>query len=971
MNPLSSYNLTRSQLLQVDRLADDLENAFRSDPSFDAERFFQSVSDPTVSEALRSEFQKLQQQQPTLVSASATGGILPPGRACEVRSFEPGMMIDHFELIALVGQGATAVVWKAKNLRLNRFVALKFPSVYSESIAQRLERESQAVARLSHPNIATIYESRNHGRGAYLVSEFITGQSLQTLIESNQLTVDAAIELLISVSEAIAYSHSMKVIHRDLKPQNILIREDGVPIVVDFGLARVLLTEVAVLTHEGDFVGTPGYMAPEQAEGSPDLDERIDVYALGVLMFQMLTGQLPFRGTLQTVIHKILNEPAEPPSKLSTKVDRDLDTICLRCLNKDPDRRFRSAKDLALELRRYQNGESIQSRPISSMEKIVRWSRKKPIEAGLSGLLLVSLLLLVAGATSFAFSMQAMHKQEYQLRLQAEASEQFAKKQREIAVAEAIETRHTVDFLKTVFQDAAPVMWVLKGDGVGSGKPPTLKEIFENAAVGLKERFDGNLQTKANLLETLGDSSRASGYFELARSLLTQARQIRDRERADHPDNAMIELEALANQVMFAKLDQDEGHYELATQAYQKCCDELAGFSGRLEGRNRERWVDLEIETRFHFGRLLLTLQNNEDARTQFLWIVNRSPNAESSNRFLVQASKVGLEYCDARPGEILETAPVTNFFQDNSWAQKIVQGYATQLAFQAMQDWDSAATQYQTLLSLIRERLPETNQWFLLALGDCAGIQLKAGYYEQACENAQRAIEIGEKISPGHPKLLEAKLTLGKELIRAQHYQAGVEYLRSVDQYYAQKGVPEEVKLDLLVELAEGLIQSNQYVEAGAYVERILKKWTGWANEVDSWNRYLEFRAFASSDPERSQAARQEALRLAELIQKPPANGIWCSRVAQVFRGHGKLAQAERFARQAVKFDQARFFDHHPRVANRRMLLGAILMDRGQTKEAILEFEKVLKSRTQFLSADNRLVQEAQSALATARAVQ
>ncbi|MEL7496121.1 MAG: serine/threonine-protein kinase [Planctomycetota bacterium] len=979
MNPTKPISLTRSQLLRVDQLADQLESSLQSDPVFDAENFLAEVDDPQVALVLRDEYRRLQQRRPTFVSASSTLESRPIGRSCAVAGFEPGMVIDDFELLALVGRGSTSVVWKARNRRLNRDVALKFPTVFSNSIASRIERESQAVARLSHPNIATIYESRNHGSGSYLVTEYIEGASLQCLIETRELSIDESVSLLIQVTEAIAYSHSMKVIHRDLKPQNILIREDGSPVVVDFGLARVLLTELAVLTQEGDFIGTPGYMSPEQAAGHSDVDERIDVYALGVLMFQLLTQQLPFTGNVQSVVHQIIHEPPPLPSAHNPHVGVDLDTICHRCMSKDPQDRFQSATELALELRRFQNGESIRSRRASRIEKLVRWSLKKPIEAALSLSLLLCLLALAIGATNYAVSMRTMRDKEYDLRLKAEQSELAAQqlkleveaaleeseRQKEFASDQAFENKAAVDFLKSVFQDTAPIMWVLKGDGIGSGKPPTLKQIFENAADGLEHGFAGSDQTKANLLDTLGDSCRAGGYLELARRLLEQSKEIRDNALEQRPNDPNAKLDSLDNQLMFAKLDHDLGDYQLARRAYEDCLQTMDGIKTDVE-TGEERLFDVETRTRFHYGRLLLTLQHKELARSQFQTVIELNRRARQKS-FVVRASEVGLEFCDADPQHIPATKPIEEFFQKDSWAQEVVEGFAIQTAYRTAGDWGQAAKKYEGLLVLLRERLPIDNRWYLMALGDSAGVQLKAGHYEQACKNAESAIAAGEKISPGHPQLLAAKLTLGKELIRAQRIQDGVNYLKSVDDFLVESQRGSEVQIDLLMELSEGLIELDRHDAAATYVERLKNRTQGWSSEMVAWLRYLEFQTFEFSDPNRAQRAKQEALVLAREMKEPPENGIWCSRMARILQSDQLLEHAEQMARAGVDFDSRRFFSMHPRVANRRMLLGEILMKRGNVSEAKKAFEVALASRKIYLSPDNHLVHQARVALETA----
>ena len=978
MNPISSAQLTRSQLLRLDKLADQLESSFREDPEFLIEDFLTSVEDQQVAEALRAELLRMKQCHPTMVTASTTGDSQPMGRACEVSCFEPGMVIDDFELTQLVGRGATSVVWKARNLRLGRNVALKFPTVFSTTIANRLERESHAVARLSHPNIAMIYENRNHGSGAYLVTEFVEGTSLQQLIDSRQLEIAQAVTLMIQIAEAIAYSHSMQVIHRDLKPQNILIRENGIPVVVDFGLARVLISELSVLTHEGDFVGTPGYMSPEQATGHVDLDHRTDVYSLGALLFQMLTGELPFTGNVQTVIHQILHKTPDSPSKINGEIDTDLDTICLRCMSKNPDDRFSSATELALELRRYQNGDSIHSRRESTLEKVIRWSNKRPLEACLSGLLLLCTLFLVGGTVAYALKMQQMRDQEYELRVQAEDSEleatrlrrqveqalQESNRQKSIALAKAVENRENVNLLKSIFQDTSPIHWILKSEGTQAGKPPTLKQVFENAAEGLDSNYVGNDRTKANLLETLGDSCRASGLLELARDMLEQARKIRISLPDDDLDPCRVDL--IVNQLLFAKLYHDQGDFESALAEYDECCRSIEKVL--QDGDCPESLRHAEIEVRFHRGRLFLNLKRNFEAKAEFRRVLDVAKSTQHGNAFLIRASEVGLEFCDAHSLEIPKTEKLADYFQHDSWARKVVDGFGTLTMYRATSQWEKAAKMYPQQLEHLRERLPDDNRWYLLAVGDCAGVHLKAGHYEQAHKYAEFAVKKGEQISPGHPKLLDAKLALGKELVRAGRFEDGYQYLKSVDKYLCEKGCEHEVKTDLLTEITYCALELNRPGEAAKYVKRLSKRSRYWPAVMKAWLCYLESRTSQEIDSDQSAKSMRNAVRLAESLDDPPKNGIWCSRMATIFRAQGDLSQAETMARAGVYYDSQKFFPSHPRVANRQIMLGEILLARGKHREAQDSFSLALESRKSFFSESNPLIAQAESALDKAK---
>jgi tRNA A-37 threonylcarbamoyl transferase component Bud32 len=314
----------------------------------------------------------------------------PEGTAPEVpRSFR------DYEILDEIARGGMGVVYKARQVSLNREVALKMilaGQLASERDVARFRAEAEAVAALDHPNILPIYEVGEHTGRHFFAMKLIAGGSLDDRIKASRQTPRDAAQLMATVARAVHFAHQRGLLHRDLKPSNILLDEAGVPYVVDFGLAKKIEGDSA-LTQSGAIVGTPSYMAPEQAASQKALTAAVDIYALGAILYTLLTGRPPFRGDnlLETLRRVVEQEPVRP-RLFDPQVPRDLETICLKCLTKEADRRYRSAEALAEDLERFGRGEPVVARPVGRVARLIKWARRRPAVAGL----LASVLLLIA-----------------------------------------------------------------------------------------------------------------------------------------------------------------------------------------------------------------------------------------------------------------------------------------------------------------------------------------------------------------------------------------------------------------------------------------------------------------------------------------------------------------------------------------------------------------------------------------------
>jgi WD40 repeat protein len=318
-----------------------------------------------------------------------------------------------YELLSEIARGGMGVVYRARQQSLNRLVALKMilaGQLASAVDVERFQQEAEHAANLDHPHIVPIYEIGIHEGRNYFSMRLVEGSNLRAELPALRGDLPKAINLFVDVCRAVHHAHQRGVLHRDLKPGNILIDRDGAPHVTDFGLARKVEGDGG-LTQSGAIVGTPSYMAPEQARGEKQLSTAVDVYSLGAVLYELLTGKPPFKAAtpMETLVQLLSREP-ERPSLSFPAVDRDLETIALKCLERDPSRRYDSAAALADDLDRWRRGEPILARRIGRGERAVRWCKRNPAVAGLAAA--ATLALAVGTIVSSFFAVRAEREAE-------------------------------------------------------------------------------------------------------------------------------------------------------------------------------------------------------------------------------------------------------------------------------------------------------------------------------------------------------------------------------------------------------------------------------------------------------------------------------------------------------------------------------------------------------------------------------
>jgi TolB-like protein/Flp pilus assembly protein TadD/predicted Ser/Thr protein kinase len=329
---------------------------------------------------------------------SAPNASPPPDNKTSTRAAELLGELGDYELLEEIGRGGQGVVFRARQKSLNRTVAVKVISLgqwASKTHLKRFRLEAEAAARLEHPGIVPIHEVGERDGSCYFSMKFIEGGQLDEVVKQTPMPIRQAVELIAKVARTVHYAHEHGILHRDIKPGNILLDTKGEPHLTDFGLARLVESESSV-THTLEVLGTPSYMAPEQAVGNNTaVSSATDVYGLGAVLYQLLTGHPPFAGgTTYETIKLLLDTEPRQPRLLNPKIDRDLSTICLKCLDKDPQRRYTSALALAEDLERWLKHEPIQARHTGVFARGKKWVRRNPTSA----LLAACLIALVAAA---------------------------------------------------------------------------------------------------------------------------------------------------------------------------------------------------------------------------------------------------------------------------------------------------------------------------------------------------------------------------------------------------------------------------------------------------------------------------------------------------------------------------------------------------------------------------------------------
>jgi tetratricopeptide (TPR) repeat protein len=715
--------------------------------------------------------------------------------------------VPGYETLVLLGRGGMGVVYKARQIRLDRIVAVKMilaGAYATEEHHERFRTEAEAIARLQHPNIVQVYEVGEHDGLPFFSLEYCDGGSLSKKLQGTPLPPREAAGLVQALAQAVQAAHDKGILRRDLKPANVLLTEDGTPKITDFGLARKL--DDAARTATGAVLGTPSYMAPEQAGGKvKTVAKTVDIYGLGAILYECLTGRPPFNAatpveTLQLVLE---HDPASVIS-LNARVPRDLETICLKCLHKEPGKRYATAADLAEDLRRFQAGEPILARRVGSLERTWRWCRRNPalaLSTAACLLLLVGLLAVMLGsllgmtslylsaeehrqqaekdreqaraqeATAIAergradkalVEAQAEHKRADQERNLAEAAAEDARRRKKEAEDQAQRAQQVTSYLVGLFEASDPLglNGFIGGLVSKPGEGLTAKELLERGAKRITAKEELAPRVRADILDTLGNVHRSQGQHAEAEALLQLAYKLRQDAKAP-PGEIAASLHSLA------WLRHEQGQYPQAVKMYRQA----------LELRLAEAEADPAAlaNTEFNLGWVLTEMEMYDEAERLFKSVIARrlkhfGPDHRETAMGRMALASLYLDSDRATMAYPLTTSAIATFKklgEDKNIVDAMIRFHEGVIAFLMLHNNAAAEKKLEETLELVRKALGPRHMYVILPLAQLAIIAEDSKKYPQAEAWYSEAYDLArERVGLAHPKIL----VMASGLARLKH---------------------------------------------------------------------------------------------------------------------------------------------------------------------------------------------------------
>lgn len=945
--------------------------------------------------------------------------LLPgPGTSPAVQEAPSGTKIRYvgdYELLEEIARGGMGVVYKARQLSLERIVALKMiraGALASDEQMLRFQTEAAAAASLDHPHIVPIYEIGTHDDLHYFSMKLIDGPSLAQRLAAGPAEPRDAARLLATVARAVHHAHQRGVLHRDLKPANVLLDVDGQPHVTDFGLAKRSTPDGQALTQSHVILGTASYLSPEQASGQVKvLTTATDVYGLGAILYEALTGQPPFRGeTLLDTLRRVQEEEPPPPRKLVPGTDPDLETICLRCLEKDIARRYGSAEELAEDLDRWLAGEPILARPAGRLERLTKWARRRPAVAGLAAALLA--LVVVGVPASIWQAVRATHAegralaerdQKEEARREAEAS---AEKARAAATTEASmrqQAEVVASFLESMFQD-------LDAKRATTDLRSLLLARLDLMAADLEKDHASDPLLRARLRTalghtqlSLGEAGKAVALFELALAERRQHLPPNHHDTLASMNNLALAYQA-AGRVNDAVPLFEEAHRKMKTIIGPDHPETLSvmdnlGKAYQAAGRLEEAVALLKkaMEGRkAHFGaehpRTLTGMNNLANAYyaagqhdqalelyEETLRLMRKADGPEHPDLITVM-SNLSAAYQSA--GQTENAVKMAELAVENR--KKVlgpdhpgtfisINNLAT--AYQAAGQLNKAVTLLEEVLLSSKARLPPDHPDLLNAMNNLALAYHEAGKRAKALPLLEEAFEkIKAKFGPDHPNTLNCTIGLASAYRDAGRLREALPMLeQGLEKEKIILGPDHPSTLSTMNNLGLAYLDVGRPDQAEKVFNEAMTKSAAKLGDDHpttlSARKGLAQAFHAANQPGRALALFEQVLTQTKAKLGPNHPHTLCSMndLGAAYREAGRLDQARPLLEEAVKKDQIVLGPNHPDTLASVMNLGWVYLLGREADKARALFEETLSKARVGCGPEHSITRVAMTGLAMA----
>ncbi|MEQ1904778.1 MAG: serine/threonine-protein kinase [Pirellulaceae bacterium] len=964
---LGDFSLVR---LEIEEICDKFEARLRKNQPLPIEEFAnnarEELRNQLVRELLRVEWDvRREKGSKPEWNEYANRGLLPDEElAAEFSNWTTGQNESargpqRFELLEKLGSGSFGIVWKAFDRKLQRLVALKLahPSIVSDGA--RFLREAITAGRLSHGNIVRILDAGEdeEANSLFIVREYVDGHSLDQVLRDRPMPPREAAEIALAMSRALTHSHSMGCIHRDIKPQNIILARDGRPMLVDFGLAKVD-TGGATATLSGTIVGTPAFMSPEQASGDiHQVDERSDLYSLGAVLYTLLSRVPPFQGAVNEVLVRIATTDPLNPHRQVDGLPVDLVAICMKCLEKKPAARYASAANLSDDLVRHLAGQPVSANPIGPIARAARWIRRNPGVSAMMSTIMALLAIVASGSLMFAISTDQALKQETNLRREADLAKLAARKAADDARKDAQFSQEITAFMQDLISTVDPAVLAYTGTPLVGDPGIPAGQLLERATRRLMNEPVSQPRTQARLLDSVASIHRSLGDFKRAEELLALSTTIREEFERQSPETNLND-DWGEHWFFVGILRHTMGDYAAADAAYRKAFDRYKiDQPGSLKIANVEfqmGWLFLErrrpIEAREHFERALAIRKANLNSESPAIWvtqiaIAHCSPIEERDWQLLAKAA-----------GRALENENLAELVA-NIWSLE---------SAKKRRNWNEAVTVYEKIIEVVNRRLPQEHPISLLVHGDFADVLSRSGNYRRGLSIIEQTMQQALKMAPRHEKIREALVRLAHEY----HLARRLDDAKACYQKLSEIGQPSEpgIVSNMVINYAQFLhdigepAQGLQWLKDNASAITKTSSVNGLLR--DSVELALLKKLGKTEDAHAVELRCRQAL---ESIDTSQFSTEVESRIGNLAEHLGELKKAELLYRQALEREIVFRPENHPRIADRQFTLAAFLLQHvpGHEKaESRLLLENCLKARRLNLPDNDVRIPDAEQLL-------